>query len=100
MKDQNKRRTFDRQFTLDAVALVETGDRSTAPIARDLGTDPNLLHVWIGKLGSKKNVASGFRGAHSRLEAALQGEKRARLIAEEEREILKNALAVFSRRPQ
>jgi len=39
------RRTYDRQFKLEAVRLSYEPGRSVSGVARDLGISENVLHV-------------------------------------------------------
>ncbi len=92
--EKKARRRFDRQFKLDAVRLVEEGGRTIAELSRDLGVSGNQLRRWQDKFGSvkpsKATTAEGMENEKLRREL---------LQVKEEREILKKALAVFSRRP-
>lgn len=80
------RRKYDEQFKRDALQLIEDG-QSAASVARALGVNPNLLHKW-------KQARAVERPA----EAVELAELRARLRqVEQERDILKKALSIFSR---
>ena len=98
MDKKRTRREFDQQFKQDAVDLVVNHGRSVASVARDLGIDQNSLHAW------KKALAPDAGDTTPPISAAENAElrklRRALAVAEEERDILKKALAVFSRRPQ
>ena len=39
MGSDRKRKTYDRQFKLDAVNLVVNGERSVSEVARDMGIE-------------------------------------------------------------
>lgn len=98
METKQKRRTFDRQFKLDAVDLVVQQGRSVASVARDLGIGSNTLQNW--KHDALADRTKSFPGKGNAQDAELRAMERRALLAEEERDILKKALAVFSRRPQ
>ncbi len=92
------RRRFDKQFKLDAVRLLNEGGRMIAQLSRDLGVSTNQLRRWNEKYGK------GFLNANVLpVDSAesIENVKLKRELAQvtEEREILKKALAVFSRRP-
>jgi len=92
------RRRFDKQFKLDAVRLLNEGGRMIAELSRDLGVSPNQLRRWNEKFGK------GSLNAKALSSESAEGIENAKLKRElaqvtEEREILKKALAVFSRRP-
>jgi len=95
---KHKRRTYDRQFKLDAVDLVITHKRSVASVARDLGISDQSLQNWKREVLADREKA--FPGNGNVRDTEFHAMERRALIAEEERDILKKALAVFSRRPQ
>lgn len=98
MEKKQQRRVFDQQFKQDAVDLVVKNGRSVASVARDLGIDQTTLHLWKKTLAPDTNANGSSDAANE--SAELRRLRRALATAEEERDILKKALAVFSRRPQ
>ena len=94
--DQSKRgRRYDKQFKVDAVALVKSG-RTVVEVARDLGTSTWSLRHWIqqaegGALSESKKLASQTpeqREMH-RMQQEIDYLRR-------QRDILKKALAIVS----
>ena len=49
MEGDRKRKTYDKEFKLDAVRLIVEEGRSVASVARDLGVNENSLHHWKKK---------------------------------------------------
>ncbi len=100
MMEQSKktRRKFDHQFKVDAVRLLEQSGKSIAEVARDLGVRDGVLHRWKREFtpGPDGKPAAGVK-TPEQLEVEALKKKLAQV--EEEREILKKAMAVFSRRP-
>ena len=99
-KVKKSRRYFDQQFKIDAVRLVAESGKSVSEVAQNLGINRNQLDRWKRLLG-KKSPQAAFPGNGN-----IGGEKKEldelrRELArvKEEREILKKAMAVFSRRP-
>ncbi len=90
---KRSRRRFDRQFKLDAVRLMGEGGRTIAQLSRDLGVSVNQLRRWRDKFGEESDKGG------SEEESKLKKLERELAQVKEEREILKKALAVFSRRP-
>lgn len=41
-----KRNTFSREFKLEAIRLMETGDKKASDLARELGVPRNKLYKW------------------------------------------------------
>ena len=92
-----RRRKFDKQFKLDALRLIERGDRSIAAIARDLGIHPNSLLKWREQYHADGTNAFPGNGKLKPADEELRRLRRELEAVTEERDILKKALAVFSR---
>jgi transposase len=92
-------RTYTEQFKLEALELLESSGESAAQIERDLGITKGLLLKWRDRYQVKK--ANGeVRLEPSDLEAAQAENRRLRrqlAIAEQERDILKKAVSIFSK---
>lgn len=91
------RRHFDDAFKHDAVRLMAEGGRSVSQLSRDLGVTPSQLRRWKERFGEKTVKSSGVAGPAD--SAELEKMRKELALVKEEREILKKALAVFSRRP-
>lgn len=95
-----KRRKFTPEFKREAVRLLESGDRSGAAIARELGIQRNRLYKWQEEI--QKHGDNAFPGLGKRTRQSDQAEEIARLkrelaAAREEAAILKKAAAFFAR---
>ena len=93
-KDQ---RTFTKECQLEAVHLAQTSGKSQAQVARDLGSADSTLHHWCkecSKAGEKAFVGSGNPAAGAE---AIRRVKRELEVIRQERDIVKKALAIFSR---
>ena|SRR5437016_3675595 len=97
MEEKKPRRRFDLQFKLDAVRLMTEGGRTIAQLSRDLGISASQLLRWRERFG--EHSAKGNGTAASADNAETEKLRRELALVKEEREILKKALAVFSRRP-
>jgi len=93
-----RRQTFNKEFKLEAVRLLELGQKSPTQLALELGVRRNRLYKWKEQLAGKGNEA--FRGS-GRKPAATEGDvarlKRELAKVTEERDILKKAAAYFAR---
>lgn len=94
-----KRVRFSKEFKLEAVRLLDLGQRSAAQLALELGVRRNQLYKWKEQLSGKGKEAA-FRGPGRK--AAGQESEVARLKRElakvtQERDILKKAVAYFAR---
>ncbi len=92
-----RHRRYDKQFKLDALRMVSESDRSLTSIARDLGIHPNLLYKWRDQLEADPDNAFPGEGKLKPEDEALRKLRREVETLKEERDILKKALAVFSR---
>lgn len=100
MQEGNGRRKYDKQFKDEAVRLVTVGGRRVTDVARSLGIHENLLHTWKRK--HKEDPTGSFPGkGHLKpQEEELRRLQRENANLKEEREILKKALAIFSKHPK
>jgi|TARA_B110000914_G_C15392780_1_gene413322 transposase len=93
-----KRNTYTKEFKLEAVRLLESGDKSGADIARELGIRRNMLYKWQEQLSDKGGNA--FRGPGrkpiNKDDQVVQLERENQKLKEEV-EILKKAAAYFAR---
>lgn len=87
-----------REFKLEAVRLLELGQKPASELALELGIRRNQLYKWKDQLGSQGEKA--FRGA-GRKPASDESEvgrlKRELKKVTEERDILKKAAAYFAK---
>ena len=92
-----QRRTFSREFKLEAVNLVRGRGVSFAQAARDLDVNVNMLRRWAKEFGSDpKQAFPGFGHMKpEQLEIDRLRKEVAKLKAE--RDILKKAAAYFAR---
>jgi transposase-like protein len=97
---KKNRRKFDRQFKVDAVRLLAESGKPVTEVARDLGVRDTVLHRWKRELapGPDGKPSAGPLGKTPE-QRELEDLKKKLAQVEEEREILKKAMAVFSRRP-
>ena len=96
----SKRRKYDRAFKLEAVKLVTERRTPLAEAARNLGIHENLLRKW--KKQYLEDAADSFPGK-GRLKPQAEELRRLRrhlADVEQERDILKKALAIFSKEPK
>lgn len=97
MEGDRKRKTYDKEFKLDAVRLIVEEGRSVASVARDLGVNENSLHHWKKKYAEDGKEAFPGHGKLKPEDEELRRLKRELQIAREERDILKKAIAFFAK---
>ena len=100
MQKGSKRRKYDRQFKEESVKQVTEGGRTVAEVARSLGIHENLLHIW--KKQHLEDPAGSFPGKGHQKPEDEELRKLQKEIAslKEDKEILKKALAIFSKHPK
>jgi len=57
-----QRQRYNREFKLEAVRLLELGQKPAAQLALELGIRRNLLCKWQKELHRKADQAQGRRG--------------------------------------
>ena len=92
-----KNRHFSREFKRDAVQLVTEKGMPVGKVARELDIHPNLLHLWRRRFLAKGDKAFVGKGRVTPEEAEIKGLRKQLEKVREERDILKKALAVFSK---
>jgi len=98
--EERKYRKYAKEFKLEALELLKHGDKNASEIERQLGITPGLLVKWRARYQvihgeqAMQLGPSDLEGAKAEIRR-LQRELSA---AEEEREILRKALNIFSRK--
>jgi len=95
-----RRRKYDRQFKIETVRLVTEEGRKAAEVARDLGIHVNLIYLWKKQLAEEPKEAFPGHGNLKLSDAELRRLQRELADVKEERDILKKALAIFSKKPR
>ena len=93
-----KRRSFDRVFKVEAVRLVTEDGRKVREVARQLGIGANQLHRWKDQLAKDGEIAFVGKGRLRPEQEELRRLSRELVDVTEERDILKKAVAIFSKR--
>lgn len=94
------RKSFTREYKIETVKMVTEGGASAAQIADDIGIHVNTLYKWIREFSTKPEEAFPGKGNLATSDAEMIRElKRENERLKMEREILKKAMAIFSRDP-
>ena len=95
METRKPRRTFSKEFKLEALRLCET--RTITEVSESLGISPSLLCRW--RSDAESEGADAFRGNGKRtaLEEELYRLRKENADLREEKEILKKAAAYFAK---
>jgi len=100
MNERNYRK-YSQEFKLEALELLQRGDKSAGQIERELGITPGMLVKWraryqiVVKAGEEPQIGPSDMEA---AKAEIRQLRRELTNLEEEREILKKALNIFSRK--
>jgi transposase len=100
MSDQ-KYREYTQEFKKEALELLKRGDKSAAELERELGITPGLLGKWKARYQVVVKDGQAAQIEPSEGEAAkaeIRRLQRELANVEEEREILKKALLIFSKK--
>ena|SRR5215469_1011759 len=92
-----EQRTFTQEFKREAVQLVQRSGKSQVQVARELGIADSTLHHWCKQFAEQGQQAFVGSGHQTPPEEELRRLKRELEVTRQERDILKKALAIFSR---
>ena len=96
-----KRRQFTREFKLEAVRMVTSGERKLEELARDLGVRVDILRGWKkqaeGRAGFTKGDVFPGNGKLTSKDEELRALRRELEEVKQERDFLKKAAAYFAK---
>jgi transposase len=91
------RRQYTREFRLEAVRLLETSGKRVSQLERELGIGRGNLSRWKKQLAAHGEDAFPGHGRLTPEGERLRQLERENEILRQERDILKKAVAIFSR---
>ena len=100
MRESKVNRSYDRQFKEEAVRLVIEGKRPVVEVAHGLGIHENLLRTWKRKYKEDPSGSFSGKGRLRPQDEEFRKLQKDNANLREEREILKKALAIFSKHPR
>jgi transposase len=96
-----KRRQFTREFKLEAVRLISSGERKVEELARDLGVRADLLRGWRkqaeGRAGLKSEDVFPGNGKLPSRDEEMRALRRELEEVKQERDFLKKAATYFAK---
>ena len=95
-----KRKSYSREFKLEAVSMVTEGGVGMAQAARDLGISENSLWRWKKEFEDDPDHAFPGKGHLKPAEDEIARLRRENRRLRQERDILKKAVGIFSRVPK
>ncbi len=87
---------YSEDFKRDTVQLMENSEKPVAQISREMGVNTSQLYKWRRRYGKKQEERSN-NGSGEELESEVKRLRREVLRLEQERDILKKAISIFSR---
>ena len=96
-------RVFSKEFKEQAVLLTQTSGKKVSEVAEDLGIRENMLWRWkkeFREAGERSFPGQGNRQQGTDLEEEVRRLKQELLDVKMERDILKKAVAIFSKPQQ
>lgn len=100
----SKRRRYTEAFKRELVALYEAGEGSAASLEREYAIGGGNLWRWIRRYGFADGFSEGGKtegiGRRTAEERQIRELERELAITRQERDILKKAVAIFSRPKQ
>jgi len=90
------KRTYSREFKLEAVRLYESTSKSMSEVERELGITPYLLSKWVQQFRQAEEQAFPGKGKVMERDEELSRLRREVEILKQEREILKKVVVIFS----
>jgi len=97
------RRNYDEEFKRNAVELSYKSGKTVSQVAEDLGISRSMLFKWRkeqAEYGDRAFPGKGKLRRGTDLEEEIRRLKKELAIAQEERDILKKAMAIFSKTPK
>ena len=98
MSTKQKRRRYSKEFKREAVQLIQKRDGQVTAVASNLGVHANMLHRWVKEYGEDPSQAFPGNGSLKTQDEEIRQLKKRLRDTEEERDILKKALSIFSHR--
>ena len=96
----SQRKSFSREYKLETGRLVVGGAKSVGGIAREMGIQPNTLYRWVKEFSEKPDEAFPGKGHQAPEAEQIRQLKRENERLRMERDILKKAMAIFSKDPK
>lgn len=97
---KKQKKHYAKEFKEQTVKTIIEGRRTVASVSRELGINENVLHRWKSDYLENKENAYPGKGNRRPKDAEIFRLERENIDLREERDILKKALAIFSKQPK
>jgi transposase len=95
MTKQQKK--YSKEFKLETIELARTSDKKDSQLERELGLSRGCLYNWRKEVERDGLQAFPGKGRLKPADEYVRGLERELAIVQQERDILKKALAIFTR---
>jgi transposase len=93
------RRNYDNEFKREAARLVIEEGRKASEVERNLGIGKNIVSRWVKEFKEDQEYAFPGKGRLKEPEEEVRSLRRELERVKRERDILKKAVAIFSKDP-
>lgn len=90
------RKTYDKEFKLNAIMLCKESGKKSRDVEKDLGIGAGCISHWKKELEAKGELVFPGKGKLNEHDAEMAKIKKENEILRQERDILKKALGIFS----
>ena len=94
-----RKRTYDKEFKLEAIRLVLEEGHSACSVERKLGIGRGVVYSWVHQFTDDPEHASPGKGKVKPPDKECHELRRELDRVKRERDILKKAVAIFSKDP-
>lgn len=93
--ERKTRKSYSEEYKIDVIRMIEERQSDIKEIAKDMGVRRDLLYAWRRKYGKTKKESPEVKNL-------LEIKKLQKRLSEveEERDILKKAVAIFTQQPK
>ena len=95
-----KQQKYSKEFKLETLELARSSDKTDSQLERDLGLCPGSLYTWRKQQEREGEQAFPGKGRLKADDEYVRGLERELALVQQERDILKKALAIFTRSPR
>ena len=99
MSNPRRRKTYDKEFKREAVHLVIEEGRKASEVERNLGIGKSTVGRWVREMREDPEQAFPGKGHLKSNDEEIRALRRELERVKRERDILKKAVAIFSKEP-
>ena len=92
-----KQKKYTKEFKLETIELARTSGKNDSQLERELGLSRGCLYTWRKQLEQAGDQAFPGKGHLKPTDEYVRTLERELAIVQQERDILKKALAIFTR---